>query len=103
MFRTKKDALGEIVRYKARLIVNKYSKMARVDFNETFALVAKFITIRCIRTLGAAMNWDIHQMDVKTTFLNEILKVKIYMDQPEDFVDAPRGLFLCNLAQEDSR
>ena len=54
--------------------------MAGVDFNETFALVAKFIIIRCILALGAAMNWEIRQMNVKTTFLNEILEVEIYMD-----------------------
>ena len=57
VFRTKKDTLGEIVRYKARLVAKGYFQMAGVDFNETFVLVAKFITITCILTLGAAMDW----------------------------------------------
>ena len=60
--------------------------MSRVDFNETFAHVAKFITIRCILALGTAMDLEIHQMDVKTVFLNEILEVEIYMDPLEGFV-----------------
>ena len=78
-FSTKKDALGEIVRYKIRLVAKKFFQVAGVDFNE-------FITIRCILTLGAAMDWEIHQIDVKTTFLNGILEVEIYMDQPEGFL-----------------
>ena len=65
VFRTKNDALGKIVRYKTPLVAKEYSQLAR-NFNETFATIAKFITIRCILTLGAAVNWEIHQMDVKT-------------------------------------
>ena len=44
--------------------------MAGVDFYETFAPVAKINTIKCILTLGAAINWKIHQMDLKMAFLN---------------------------------
>ena len=80
MFRTKNDALGEIVRYKARLVANRYSQVARVDINETFVPVAKFITIRCILVLGTAMNLEIHKMDVNATFLNGVLEVEIYVD-----------------------
>ena len=60
--------------------------MTGVDFDEAFALVAKFITIRCIHALGAPMDWQIHQMNVKTAFFNGILEVEIYMDQPDGFV-----------------
>ena len=56
--------------------------MVGVNFNETFALLDKFIIIRCILALKTAMNWKIHQMDVKTMFFNRILDVEIYMDQP---------------------
>ena len=44
--------------------------MDKVDINKTFALVAKFITIICILTLRAAMDWEIHQMDINATFFN---------------------------------
>ena len=80
MFCTTNDSLDEIVEYKARLVTKGYSQVARVDFNKIFAPVAKFITIRCIFLLGVAMDWEIHQMDVKMTFLNGILEVEIYMD-----------------------
>ena len=86
MFRTKKDALDEIIGYKAWLVAKGYPQVAGVDYNETFAPMAKFITIRCILALGAALNLEIHQMDVKITFLNGILEMEIYMDQPEGFV-----------------
>ena len=86
MFRTKNDAFGEIVRYNAQLVVKGYAQVARVNFNETFTPVAKFITIRCILILGAATNWEIHQMDVKMAFLNGILGVEIYVNQLEGFL-----------------
>ena len=80
MFRTKRDASGNVVRYKARLVAKGYSQVAGVDFNETFAPVAKFSTIGCVLTLGAIMDLEMHQMDVKTTFLNGDLEEDIYMD-----------------------
>ena len=86
MFRTKHNASGNIIRYKARLVAKGYSQMAGVDFDETFAPVTKFIMIRCIKVIAAAMDWEIHQIDVKTAFLNGMLDVVIYMDQPEEFV-----------------
>lgn len=97
IFRTKKDALGDIIRYMARLVTKGYSQVAGVNFNETFALVAKFIIIRCILALGVSMDWEIHQMGVKMTFLNEILEVEIYMDQLEGFIQEGKQNLLCKL------
>ena len=86
MFRTKNNALGEIVRYKARLVENWCSQVVGVDFNETFIPVAKIFTIWCILALIATMDWEIHKIDVKMVFLNGILEVEIYMDRPEGFI-----------------
>ena len=97
VFRTKKDASGNIVRYKARLVAKGYSQVEGVDFNETFAPVAKFSTIRCILALGAAMDLEIHQMDVKTAFLNGELEEDIFMDQPEGFVQEGNEHLVCKL------
>jgi hypothetical protein len=97
VFRTKYDASGNIIRYKARLVAKGYSQVAGVDFDETFAPVAKFITIRCILAIAAAMDWEIHQMDVKTAFLNGVLEVVIYMDQPEEFVQKGKEHLVCKL------
>lgn len=68
--KTKRDAMGVVVRHKARLVAKRYSQVAGIDFNETYASVAKFTTIRTIVAIGAAMDLEIHQMDVKTAFSN---------------------------------
>jgi hypothetical protein len=60
VFRTKHDASGNIIRYKTRLVTKDYSQVAEVDFDETFAAVAKFITIRIILVIATAMNWEIY-------------------------------------------
>ncbi len=68
-----------------------------VDYNETFAPVAKFTYIRCILVLAALEDMEIHQMDVKTTFLNGKLKKEIYMEQPQGFVHQGGEHFVCKL------
>jgi hypothetical protein len=97
VFCTKRDASGHIVRHKARLVATGYSQLEGVDFNETFAPVAKFTTIRCMLAIGATMNLEIHQMDVKTAFLNGELEEDIYMDQPQGFVQDGREHLVCKL------
>jgi len=97
VFRTKRDANGDVVRHKARLVAKGYSQVEGVDFDETFAPVAKFCTIRCMLAIGAAMGLEMHQMDVKTAFLNGDLEVEIYMDQPPGFVREGRSDLVCKL------
>ena len=67
------------MRDKARLVAKGFFQVAGVNFLETFAPVAKFNTIWCILALGAALDLEIHKMDVKTAFLNGELKEDIYM------------------------
>ena len=71
--------------------------MVGVDFNEIFALVAKFITIRYILALKTAVDLEIHQMVVKTTLLNGMLEVEIYKDQPHGFVQEGKKNLVCKL------
>jgi hypothetical protein len=97
VFRTKRDASGHIVRHKARLVAKGYSQVEGVDFNETFAPVAKFSTIRCMLAIGSAMDLEIHQMDVKIAFLNGELEEDIYMDQPQRFVQDGKEDLVCKL------
>jgi hypothetical protein len=85
------------VRHKPRLVAKGYFQIEGVDFNETFASVAKFTTIRCMLAIEASMDLEIHQMDVKTAFLNGELEEDIYMDQPQGFVQDGKEHLVCKL------
>ncbi len=68
-----------------------------MDYNKTFAHVAKFTSIRCILALMALEDMEIHQMDVKTTFLNGELEEEIYMEQPHGLVHQGGKHLVCKL------
>ncbi len=68
-----------------------------MDYNETFALVAKFTSIRCILALAALEDMEIHQMDMKTAFLNGELEKEIYMEHPQRFVHEGGEHLMCKL------
>lgn len=82
VYKTKKNAKGEIERYKARLVTKGYSQKARIDYDEVFALVACLETIRLILSLAAQHKWRIHQMNVKSVILNRVLEEEVYIEQP---------------------
>ena len=89
VFKEKRGADGNIDRYKARLVAQGYSQKQGVDFEETFAPVAKYNSIRTVLAIANELNLDVHQMDVKTAFLNGDLDAEIYMKQPEGFINDP--------------
>jgi len=70
-------------RHMTRLCFMGNRQIKGLDFNETFAPVAKVTTIRCILAMTAANGWEIHQMDVKTALLNGVLDDEVYMEQPD--------------------
>jgi hypothetical protein len=74
-----------VVRYKTKLVAMGCLQMEGIDFGDTFVSVAKFNIIRVILALGTAMDSEVHQMGVKTTFLNGELDVEIYMKQLKGF------------------
>ncbi|GJZ37876.1 retrovirus-related pol polyprotein from transposon TNT 1-94 [Tanacetum coccineum] len=83
----KLDELGVVLKNKARLVVRGYRQEEGIDFEESFAPVARFEDIRIFIAFAAHMNMVIYQMDVKTAFLNGILREKVYVSQPNGFVD----------------
>lgn len=97
VFKVKETAEGLVERYKARLVAKGFLQKYGIDFEETFAPVAKFTSIRTILSIAARHKLMIHQMDVKTAFLNGNLDEEIYMKQPEGFVDQRHPDYVCKL------
>jgi hypothetical protein len=89
VFKTKQLPGGGI-RYKARLVIRGYEQIPGVDFDETFAPVAKLSSLRMLLALAAIHDWEIDQMDVVTAFLNPEVDGDVYMAMP-DGVEAPAG------------
>nr|GEV09488.1 reverse transcriptase domain-containing protein [Tanacetum cinerariifolium] len=87
IYRVKLDELGGIMKNKARLVAHGYHQEEGIDFKESFALVARLDAIRIFLTFDAHMSMIVYQMDVKTTFLNGILREEVYVSQLDEFVD----------------
>ena len=87
IFRNKTDEEGNVIRNKAQRIAQGYSQMEGVDYDETFADVARMESIRILLTLACQLKFKLYQMDVKTAFLNGLLKEDVYVAQPKGFID----------------
>nr|GFC67065.1 retrovirus-related Pol polyprotein from transposon TNT 1-94 [Tanacetum cinerariifolium] len=81
----KKDKSSSVIRNKARLVAVGYSQQEGIDYDETFAPVARIEAIRLFLAYAAHKDFTVYQMDVKTTFLNGILKEEVYVGQPPGF------------------
>ncbi|CAM8926680.1 unnamed protein product [Rhodiola kirilowii] len=82
VYKTKYRPDGQVDRLKGRLVVKGYRQKHGIDYFKVFAPVAKMDTIRMIIALAAQNRWKIHQMDVKSAFLNGVLEEEVYVDQP---------------------
>nr|GFC07319.1 retrovirus-related Pol polyprotein from transposon TNT 1-94 [Tanacetum cinerariifolium]GFC20907.1 retrovirus-related Pol polyprotein from transposon TNT 1-94 [Tanacetum cinerariifolium] len=86
IFMNKKDEGSLVIRNKARLIAVGYSQQEGIDYDETFAPVTQIEAIRLFLAYAAYKDFAVFQMDVKTSFLNGILKEEVYVGQPLSFV-----------------
>ena len=96
-YKVKFNSVGDIEKYKARLVAKGFAQKYGVDYEETFAPVAKMPTVRIILSLSAAQGWKVFQLDVKSAFLNGDLDVEIFMNQPEGFIVEGKESFVCKL------
>jgi hypothetical protein len=85
VYKLKKKADGSIARFKARLVPRGFLQQEGVDFHEVYAPVARMETIRTMVALVSMNGWGIHQMDVKSAFLNGLLEEEVYVTQPPGF------------------
>ncbi|GJT56665.1 retrovirus-related pol polyprotein from transposon TNT 1-94 [Tanacetum coccineum] len=87
IYKVKLDELGGILKNKARLVARGYRQEEGIDFEESFAPVARLEAVWIFLAFAAHMNMIVYQMDVKTAFLNGILREEVYVSQPDGFVD----------------
>ncbi|KAK6122665.1 hypothetical protein DH2020_043593 [Rehmannia glutinosa] len=85
VFRNKLDDQGNIVRNKARLVAQGYCQEEGIDYDETFAPVARLEAIRILLAYSCFKNFKLYQMDVKSAFLNGIIQEEVYVKQPPGF------------------
>ncbi|GKE64348.1 retrovirus-related pol polyprotein from transposon TNT 1-94, partial [Tanacetum coccineum] len=87
IYKVKLDELGGILKIKARLVARGYRQEEGIDFEESFAPVARLEAIRIFLAFAAYLNMVVYQMDVKTAFLNGNLREEVYVSQPDGFVN----------------
>ncbi|GKB47015.1 retrovirus-related pol polyprotein from transposon TNT 1-94 [Tanacetum coccineum] len=88
LFKNKHDEENMVIRNKTRLVVRGYHQEEGIDFEESFAPVARMKAIRIFLAYAAHKSFIVFQMDVKTTFLNGLLKEDVHVCQPEGVIDA---------------
>ena len=76
-----------LFRSKARLVAQRYNQEEGIDFNETFAPIARIKAIRLLLAFACHMNFKLFQMDVKNAFLNGFIQKEVYVEQPSSFED----------------
>ena len=97
VYTIKHNSDGSIARYKARLVARGYTQSYGIDYNETFAPVAKLNTVRLVIALASMHQWDLSQFDVKNAFLHGELEEEVYMAPPPGYQLHENSSYVCHL------
>jgi hypothetical protein len=97
VFKRKLDSRGAVERYKARLVAKGFKQREGIDFDEVYAPVSRHTTLRAFLAHIAAQDWELHQLDVMTAFLNGELDKPIFMQQPPGFTTAADTRLVCRM------
>ena len=97
LYKIKHGADGSAEKFKARFVAQGFSQKEGIDYDEIFAPVARYTTIRSITSLAASQGWSLNQMDVKTAFFHGSLKEEVYVEQPLGFEFRDRDTHVCRL------
>ena len=88
---------GDVIRNKARLACKGYAQQEGIDFEETFAPVARIEAIRMFLAFSSFQQIKVYQMDVKSAFLNGNLEEEVYIEQPEGFILGNDEKLVCRI------
>ena len=80
IYKIKHAADGSIEKYKEIFVACGFSHKEGIDYEESFSPMARYTSIRTVLALATVMKWEIHQMDVKTAFLNGVVKEEVYVE-----------------------
>ena len=97
IYKIKYAADGRIEKYNGRFMARGFSQKEGIDYEETFAPVSIYTSIRSVLSLAAVMKWKIHQRDVKIAFLNVVVEEEVYVEQPLSFETHDRVYHVCRL------
>ena len=97
IYKIKHAADGSIEKYKERFVARGFSQKEGIYYEETFSLVAIYTSIRSVLALAAVMKWKVHQMDVETAFLNNVVEEEVYVEQTLSFETHERETHVCKL------
>ena len=85
IFKTKHSTDGSIEKYKAIFVARGFSQKEGINYEDTFAPIARYTSIRTVLALASNMKWKLHQMDIKTTFLNGVIEEEVFIEQLQGF------------------
>ena len=97
IFKTRRRVDGTIEKLKARLVAKGFTQIKGVDFSEVFAPTTRLESVRILLSIMALKHWKGRQIDIKSAFLNGKLEEKLYMEQPEGFIDPAHPDHVCEL------
>ncbi|GJR21509.1 retrovirus-related pol polyprotein from transposon TNT 1-94 [Tanacetum coccineum] len=87
VYRNKLDENGVVTRNKARLVAQGYNQQEGIDYDETYAPVARLESRRILLAYACALDFKLNQIDVKSAFLNDFINEEVYVAQPPGFID----------------
>ncbi|GJY79830.1 retrovirus-related pol polyprotein from transposon TNT 1-94 [Tanacetum coccineum] len=97
VYRNKLDENGVITRNKARLVAQGYNQQEGIDYDKTYAPVARLKSIRILLAYACALDFKLYQMDVKSAFLNGFINEEVYVAQPPGFIDFAKPNYVYRL------
>ena len=95
VYKIKTKADGSVEQYKARLVAKGFTQEYGIDYEETFAHVARLTSVRCLIVVAVVRRWPLYQMDVKNDFLNDDLQEEVYIQPPPSYPHS--GSQVCRL------